>query len=140
VAKGKCTEELAREIVVDLEARMMKHSGNVTKVARSYGLTRHELMGGVQRFSFLREAYDNAWEALLDECVETWMKCGAGKLKGVNTQATGRILAAKRPNEWAPVTKVDESPGYRRPDSEDRKEMERGFKPTVLRGGKTDVG
>ena len=112
---SKYTDKQLRNIADGLEDALLEEWGNVTAAAKRLGLTRGQLMGLVSNHSRIASAYKAAWEMLVDKCQAAWFRAGSGSEKGINTQATGRILQAQRPDDWNPVQRVEDVTGYAKP-------------------------
>ena len=119
--KRKYSAKVVGQIAREMREAHLAAWGNLTETAAKWDLTRHQLQGLIANYEAVRVNYHAAREELADRCEATYFRCGSGDLRGVNTQACGRILQALRPEIWNPVKRYEEvGDGYRRPTDEEK--------------------
>jgi len=131
---SKYDQALIDKLTKTLESVYVKQWGNLTATAQRYGLTRGQLQGIMSNYPAVHDAYKAGDETLVDMCVATFYRAATATIRGVNTQATGRILQAKRPDEWTPVQKVEQVNGYAKPGAEEEGSDAAG-RLTLVNGG-----
>lgn len=106
MAYKRTTKKMTKK---EKKARFLKHlsqTANIAGSARAIGITRQTAYNWKKADAKFADAWEEAEQAHLDECVEVVFSDALGKLDGPpNAEMAFRILARKRHKEWGQVDK-----------------------------------
>lgn len=104
----KLGERRLRDWVRLVPGLVVEHRGNMTKVSESLGIDRWSWGQYVRRHPELGDAEDLGHEMLLDIIEEQTNRAACGEVRGMNTNASTRRLAAaeSRRKRWNPKQEV----------------------------------
>ena len=115
------TAEDIKRICRELPEALLEHA-NRHKAAKAIGLAHvWELMALVTNHPEVAKAHKHGWDLLREGVLEAHMSSAMGRVRGFNTPASGRFLAADADLGalFNPATVIEDRTGYARGD-EDR--------------------
>ena len=120
----KYSDKQIRELAEKLPDAVYDNDWDVTKAAQALGLEDgYSLRGLMANYPLLQSAYKRGVERVLDSVQGTYIRAANGKERGLNTQASGRLLAAQRPDDFADTSRVQHTvESFSPPEQEDKKD------------------